>query len=433
MSKIDSAYDYYVSNYANKEVSRYDSHKKSDLRKVYNRIVKTNKESPLYKISNLNDAQKYAIDIKESSKALQNAVSSLSDDYDGIGGSFEKKVAVSSDSDTVDVAYVGDGTEENSTTEFNIQVQKLAAPQINTGNFLENDTLSFAPGSFSFDLTTTAAAYEFQFNVNKDETNLGILEKLDNIIGSSNLGIKSEIIHNELGDSALQLTSLQTGLGENETELFKITPTGPKESLAAMGLLGINNVSSEAENSAFTLNGQEHSSLSNKFTINKAFELTLKKPNAENESTSIGFKTNIDSVADNIQGLLDAYNGIIQLGKQYKDMNSVSGSKLLGDISSVARSQQASLEYIGLMVDGDGAISIDRDILENAIRPDRAENTYNTLKDFKDALGEKAGNLAINPMNYVDKVVVAYKHPGHNFNTPYITSIYSGMMLDNKI
>ena len=44
MAKIDSAYAYYASTYANKEVSRYDSHKKSDLRKIYNRIIKTNKE-----------------------------------------------------------------------------------------------------------------------------------------------------------------------------------------------------------------------------------------------------------------------------------------------------------------------------------------------------------------------------------------------------
>ena len=71
MAKIDSAYAYYVSNYAHKEVSRYDSHKKSDLRKVYNKIIKANKEPPLYKISNLSEAKKYAIDIKESSKNIQ--------------------------------------------------------------------------------------------------------------------------------------------------------------------------------------------------------------------------------------------------------------------------------------------------------------------------------------------------------------------------
>ena len=34
-------------------------------------------------------------------------------------------------------------------------------------------------------------------------------------------------------------------------------------------------------------------------------------------------------------------------------------------------------------------------------------------------------------MNYVDKLLVAYKNPaGHNFTAPYATSVYSGMMLD---
>lgn len=39
--------------------------KKSELRSVYNNIVKINKESPLYKIKDSADAQKFAIDIKE--------------------------------------------------------------------------------------------------------------------------------------------------------------------------------------------------------------------------------------------------------------------------------------------------------------------------------------------------------------------------------
>ncbi len=58
MAKIDNAYAYYISTYAQKTVSRYDSHKKSELRKVYNKIVKINKDSPLYKIPNLTDAKK---------------------------------------------------------------------------------------------------------------------------------------------------------------------------------------------------------------------------------------------------------------------------------------------------------------------------------------------------------------------------------------
>ena len=96
MARIDSAYAYYVMTYGNKEVSRYDSHKKSDLRKVYNNIVKTNKESPLYKISNMDNAKRFAIDIKENAKSIQNVVASLSDKYGSFEDSFQKKVAVSS-------------------------------------------------------------------------------------------------------------------------------------------------------------------------------------------------------------------------------------------------------------------------------------------------------------------------------------------------
>ena len=83
MARIDSVYDYYISTYANKEVSRYDTHKKSELRRVYNSIVKANKESPLYKISNMEEAKKFAIDIKEGTKSIQNVVAALSDSYGG--------------------------------------------------------------------------------------------------------------------------------------------------------------------------------------------------------------------------------------------------------------------------------------------------------------------------------------------------------------
>ena len=88
---------------------------------------------------------------------------------------------------------------------------------------------------------------------------------------------------------------------------------------------------------------------------------------------------------------------------------------------------------MGLIVGENGSITIDKDILSRAVDPSRAENTFATLSQFRDAVGNKADNAAINPMNYVNKVVVAYKNPGHNFATPYISSIYSGMMLDSYI
>ena len=86
-----------------------------------------------------------------------------------------KKVAMSSDDEKVSVTYIGDGSEESKTNNFDIEVQRLATPQINQGRFLKDNTLSMRPGAYSFDLNTPGAAYEFQYNINSDETNLDVL------------------------------------------------------------------------------------------------------------------------------------------------------------------------------------------------------------------------------------------------------------------
>jgi flagellar hook-associated protein 2 len=54
------------------------------------------------------------------------------------------------------------------------------------------------------------------------------------------------------------------------------------------------------------------------------------------------------------------------------------------------------------------------------------------LNRFRDALGNKATQASIDPMRYVKKIMVAYKNPNpdKNFPTPYISSLYAGMLID---
>ena len=99
-------------------------------------------------------------------------------------------------------------------------------------------------------------------------------------------------------------------------------------------------------------------------------------------------------------------------------------------MSSVARNYHNELEAIGINIEEDSHLTIDRNLLTDAVTAADAEQTFSLLNEFKDNLNERTTNAFIDPMNYVNKLVVAYKNPGHNFATPYITSIYSGMMLD---
>lgn len=436
MARID-AYAYYLSTYSNIRPTRYDSHKKSDLRKVYNHMVKTNREAPLYKLSNEDSVAKYAIDIKENAKAIQNVVASLSDSYGVFNDSFQKKVATSSDAETVSVKYVGNGTEQNPISNFNIEVKQLSSPQINVGNYLKNDNLSLVPGSYSFDLTTNNASYEFQFNVNQGEKNLDVMKKLAGLVNRSSLGITATIKHGTIetggaDTSALTLTSRQTGRSDHKP-LFEITPEAKAESIRAMELLGIHNVTHQAENSIFLLNGEELSSASNAFTVEDTFDITLNKVSPEGKAAEIGFKTNIDAIADNVMSMVNAFNSILKIAETAGQKATGEPNKLLIEISSISKSRRESLGRIGLDVSNNGYITLNKEVLEEAIQPERADDTFRKLSLFKNALGAKADTVAINPMNYVNKVVVNYKNPGRTFSAPYFSSVYSGMMLDRYV
>lgn len=427
MAAIDSAYQYYLSTYGNSTVSRYDAHKKSQLRDTYNKIVKTNKESPLYKIKNLGEAKKYAIDIKESVGDIQHIAASLSDNEQGIEKAFSKKIAQSSDEDVVSAEYIGTDNDPG-TASFHIAVKQLAKEQINRGNYLQPDRYQFTPGLYSFDLNTNTNSYEFQFSVDKRDSNADVQQKLMQLINHSKIGITATLDQNEKGDTALVLSSNQTGIADDEEYLFQILPDASSSSMHAMKLLGINQIAQEAGNSSFVLNGKEHSSYSNSFTVNNQFDLTLNGVSKAGTEATIDFKTDADAVADNVSKLANAYNEVIKIGHLYSGTQR--SNKLISDMSSVAKDYCNELEAMGLELDTDNYLHIDRNLLYDAATAEDAPQNFSVLNKFKDTLNSKASEAAINPMNYVNKVIVAYKNPGHNFATPYITSIYSGMMLD---
>lgn len=429
MAAITNAYQYYLSTYRSSGVSRYDTHKKSQLRAVYNNIIKVNKESPLYKIKYSGDVERFAIDIKEKTRSIQNVVASLSDSEDGIESVFSKKIAQSSDEDVITAEYIGDEKTSEDSLPFDVEVRQLATPQTNLGNYLNPDKSDIKTGAYSFDLTTELNSFEFQYSVDAKDTNKDVQEKLIRLINNSNTGLRAAYVQNNSGDGAIQITSLQTGLDKDEQYLFEILPAPENGSMKAMNVLGIDHIAEMASNSSFLLNGVEHSSLSNNFTVNNAFALTLKGVSSDGTAASIGFKENADAIADNVQSLVNAYNNIIDLSHTYDDAQE--SSRLRRDIASVTNAYHNELESYGLKMTDDCSIDVDRSLLLDAVTAADSAECFSVLNNFKNDLNAKASEVSINPMNYVDKLLVAYKNPtGHNFAAPYITSIYSGMMLD---
>ncbi len=430
-SWISSAYDYYLSAYGTRQASRYDSHRKEDLRNTVNKIKILNKESPLYKIKISKDVQKFAIDIKESTRNIKNVVASFSESEEGIGAAFNKKIASTSNPDVVTAEYVGDSSSFTTSEGFEIEVRQLATPQTNIGNFIKRDGHDFLPGSYSFDLNMNTHSYEFQYNINAGDSNESVLRKLTRLVNNSHIGLKADIINGTQELAALRLESRQTGLALRENALFQIVPENSPESRDAMHILGIDAIAAEAENASFLLNGTKHTSASNTFTINNSFSITLNGVSNKNEAVKIGFKPGAEVVTDDIELLVDSFNQIIELAEKHSGTRQ-SNEKLLKDMGNISKAHSAAMNPMGLSVTGNGAIEVDREKLTQSVVSPQADKHIQTMNHFKDAIGKKADEASLDPMNYVCKVLVTYKNPDpkKNLICPYITSVYAGMMVD---
>lgn len=428
---IGTAYDYYLKTYGSQQTSRYDSHRKEELRNTVNRIRILNKESPLYKIRISGDVQKYAIDIKESARNIKNVVAAFSETEDGIGAAFDKKIATSSNPEAVTAEYIGDSSSLTTNEGFELEVMQLASPQTNVGNFLKRDEYDFLPGSYSFDLNMNSNSYEFQYNINVGDTNSDVLYKLSRLVNNAHIGLKADVLNGSQDMVSLRLESKQTGLSPQETSLFRIVPADTHESRQAMQILGIDAVAAMAENSSFLLNGTKHSSYANTFTINNTFSVTLNNTTPKNQPVKIGFKPGSEAVTDDVQSLVDSFNSMIQIAEDHSGMPA-SNEKLLKDMGNIAKTFSSSFNTLGLSVSDKGMISVDREKLTESVVSDDAKQNLNVLNRFKDAIGRKADEASLDPMNYVKKVLVTYKNPNStkNFLCPYITSVYSGMMVD---
>lgn len=427
MGAIDTLYSGFRS-YGNKPANRYDTHRRSELRQVYNSMVKLNTESPIYQLREKEDSKAFILNMKEQSRDVQNVVSSLTNSDEGIDQTFRQRVAVSSRPDLVGVQYLSH-THDPDDEGFSIQVEQLATPQINLGKYLNGNGKNFSPGEYSFDLETTSNSYEFQFIVDSSDHNLDVQNKIASLINRANIGLSASVIAGDNNRHALRIESKQVGLDKGSDVQFLITHGDSVPSENAMVTLGIDHIASPAENSVFTINNSSYSSYGNTCTINQKFELHFYGITPEDEPVEIGFKPDSDAIIDHIQELVDSYNGLAGLAFEYSK-NETGNDCLLRALEQVVSTQEDSLEPIGLHFQKDGKLEIDPALLTAAILNVDHKELYDSLTTFADSIQDKANDISLDPVRYVNHVVLFYKDPRHAATYPYLTSIYAGMYFD---
>lgn len=427
---LNSVYNHYLSAYAPPSVTKYDSHKKSELRGVYNSIVKINKESPWYLPTKGSDVQSFAIGLKENARELHNTIAAMSGVQDSESGLLSKKTASSSNNNIVSAIFIGDASELEETPSFTMDVRSLAQSQENMGAFLPKGAVQLPADTYSFDVQINDMNYEFQFSISDGETNEDVQNRLARLINNSNIGIHAQVQAQE-DKTSLVISSEATGISPGKDTIFNIGDDHTSKSRGAVEYLGLNYVSRKPSNSDIVINGENYSTQANEFTVGKMFEVSIKSTTPEDQPVTVSLKTDVESLTDNITGLTEGYNQFIRNAASHFD-DQPRSKHLLREFTSIVNLYSQSFETMGIEKQEDGTLSLDTSKLKDTIlTSDDLSETFAPLKDFSKRVLKKSDEVSINPMTYVDRKVVAYKNPGGpNFASPYITSAYSGMMFN---
>ncbi|MCH5260411.1 MAG: flagellar capping protein [Lachnospiraceae bacterium] len=430
INNLANVYNFYMTTYAPKSSTPYDSHKKSELRGVYNSIVKLNKESPLYIVDNSKASREFAVSVKENARELRNTIASL-------GGLDEeellnKKVAYSSNPDIAKADFIGSVKEDEELPTYNIEVNRLASSQVNSGNYLaDNAPVALAPDTYSFDVGIDDLNYEFQFSIRPNDTHRDVEERLARLITNANIGITASVVSEEDNTSYLRLESNSTGLKDDRSYIYRISDHRTSKMSGTVDYFGLDHVTKMPSNASYTVNGEEHTSTSNRFTLDHTYEIELTGVSSEEgETASIGLKTDVESLTENVNTLVRGFNSFLRAVAEYTD-NQPKSNRLFNEMSSVAKVFAHDLTSLGLNLNLDGTLEVDDDTLRQSAMSDDAAETFSPLKSFTNAVLRKSNQVSLDPMNYVNNVIVAYKNPGKNFASPYITSAYSGMMFNS--
>lgn len=415
-----NVYNYYQMALPSIANTKFDTHKKSELKTLYNDMIKLNQKKPFYKLSLSHETRDYIIGIKEAALELKTSSAFLSEDSEPDN----RKMMVNTDQPgNIAVSLLSDEY-DSMPTEISLDVAQLATAQKNEGSLVPSGSAAIASGNHYFIIEKGGSEYQFEIETKQGETNLHIQRRLAMSINSSNIGITARVM--ESGTSSrLQLEAKDSGIGGFENGLqFKVNSIDDEDMISYFGL---NDVTVRPQNAEFTLNGHPQSSSSNNISINNGIGIELN--HITQEAAHIRLSEDRTALLDDVDDFVHYYNNLIDLANNV-DGNPNGSHKLIRDISNVTKHFRSDLESSGLKLTEDGHLEKDEALLVQSTESGQFQELFRQLSDFKNAINQTTDRITLNPMEYVDKTIVSYPNTKRNFPNPYMPSMYSGMFFN---
>lgn len=412
-----------VYNYLNHDLvpkRRTRTHKASELKAVYNSISKYNQSSPLYLVSLSESRQEHMIDIKEQALTLRDITDQLANPDSEL---YTKKQIFTDNPDAVSGSFRAHASGELP-DHMTLQIDQLANEQVNVGTYLDSDGTALAPGSYSFSMQTIHGNLPFTLYVSGADTNLSLQEQLADQINRRHIDVRASIIK-EGNTSALMLASADTGTPETVSSLY--FTFDKKQGAEVVDTFGLNQIQTYPENARFYINDLVHSSTSNHISINQVAEFDFHK--VTDTPVNVQFTPDKSLLVDQMTNFTDAYNQLVTLSEE-GEPTSIGSRNLYHDISGIVTRHEEQLASIGITIGEDHRMQFDV-AQANGVSYDTLNTLFGENSSLRADIGKTVNRLTLDPLAYIDRLIVTYPNAKEKQTATYTQSVYSGLMYNN--
>ncbi len=424
-----SVYNHLMQGLIMMRPNRFDTHKKSELQNVYRDIMRLTSEQPLYKVTFDEPAQEYTLGIKNAALSLSSMVKELNID-DG-SSVFKNQIVVSDRPELVDVSVLEGSSLQDTTLPLTVEVNTLSSPQENHGTFVPSGEAALVSGQYNFTIGIEENLYSFQFNVTKGSTNLDLQKKLSDFINKTAIGLRTRIVQDpETNESRLDLIAIAAGSSDGEASFRPADVRFPDGS--SHGIIthfGLDQISVAPVNTMFSINGTRKEVRGRSYLYDNALTLSIK--DVTSSPITIGKITNQAPIVEKIHTFVNKYNSVFDFVQERQPDNH-RARKLLYDLGNTMRQFSSEMNVCGLSVSHTGTLSIDEETIYSAAGDGSLEKLFSEESNFSSTIIKKFSDIALNPMEYLNKTVVTYPNiSAKKTLNPYVSSIYCGLLYNN--
>ena len=302
------------------------------------------------------DLAEFAVDFRSTIGGLEDAAGELvtSDNFDS--SIFEMRDAEVSDTELA-TAVVEEGAERQ---EFELEIEELARAQEDISAEFERDGLDFETGEFELRFEQAGMEETINLEVDEDDTNIEVLESLEEEINALELDISAEVIEE---DEQVSLEIISDEVGSQEE--FIIEDVGEEGDLLPQLELGTVTEASDAVVEVAGLESDDFEVLGDEIRLDGGeVEITA----LDIGEVTVGIESDIEAIQAGIEDFVSTFNEAI---------NFIEDSVTNGDLdhlqdrfTNLARFESSDLRSIGVEVNREGELSIDEERLEDSLSGD---------------------------------------------------------------